>query len=95
MPATATDELADFVAETRLTDIPHDVRARGRLIVADCVACMVAGAVVPEVRRLARCSATAVHPPQAYSAPGSALPPMRRLSSTAPPGLGTISTKET
>src|SRR5215470_11586308 len=53
MPATATDELADFVAQTRLTDIPHDVRARGRLIVADCVACMVAGAVVPEVRRLA------------------------------------------
>jgi 2-methylcitrate dehydratase PrpD len=53
MPATATDELADFVAQTRLADIPHDVRARGRLIIADCVACMVAGGVVSEVRRLA------------------------------------------
>ena len=53
VPATATDALADFVAETRFADIPDDVKARGRLIIADCVACMVAGAVVPEVRRLA------------------------------------------
>jgi len=53
MPATATDALADFVAQTRFADIPDDVKARGRLIIADCVACMVAGAVVPEVRRLA------------------------------------------
>jgi 2-methylcitrate dehydratase PrpD len=53
MPSTATDALADFVAETRFTDIPEDVMARGRLIIADSVACMVAGAVVPEIRRLA------------------------------------------
>jgi 2-methylcitrate dehydratase PrpD len=53
MTATATDALADFVATTRLADIPADVVARGRLIIADCVGCMIAGAVVPEVRRLA------------------------------------------
>jgi 2-methylcitrate dehydratase PrpD len=53
MPTTATEALADFVAETSFTDIPDDVVARGRLIIADCVACMVVGAVVPEVRRLA------------------------------------------
>jgi len=50
---TATDQLAEFVAATRLADIPADVIARGRLVLADCVGCMVAGAVVPEVRRLA------------------------------------------
>ena len=49
----ATDQLAEFVASTRLADIPVDVIARGRLILADCIGCMVAGAVVPEVRRLA------------------------------------------
>jgi 2-methylcitrate dehydratase PrpD len=53
MPATATDALADFVAATRFADIPPDVVARGRLIIADCVGCMVAGAAVPEMRRLA------------------------------------------
>ena len=53
MPATATDALAHFVAETRFPDIPQDVAVRGRLIIADCVGCMVAGAVVPEIRRLA------------------------------------------
>ena len=50
---TATDQLAEFVAATRLADIPADVIARGRLVLADCIGCMVAGAVVPEVRRLA------------------------------------------
>jgi 2-methylcitrate dehydratase PrpD len=50
---TATDQLAEFVAATGLADIPADVIARGRLILADCIGCMVAGAVVPEVRRLA------------------------------------------
>ena len=50
---TATDQLAEFVASTRLADIPADVVARARLVLADCVGCMVAGAVVPEVRRLA------------------------------------------
>ena len=49
---TATDTLAEFVATTRLADIPADVLARGRLILADCVGCMVAGAAVPEVRLL-------------------------------------------
>ena len=50
---TATDQLAEFVTATRLADIPADVIARGRLVLADCIGCMVAGAVVPEVRRLA------------------------------------------
>jgi 2-methylcitrate dehydratase PrpD len=50
---TATDELARFIAATRLTDIPADVIARGRLVLADCIGCMAAGAVVPEMRRLA------------------------------------------
>ncbi len=49
---TATDTLAEFVASTRLTDIPADVVARGRLILADCIGCMVAGAAAPEMRRL-------------------------------------------
>ena len=53
MVATATETLADFVAATRFADIPADVVARGRLILADCVGCMIAGATVPEVRRLA------------------------------------------
>ena len=43
---TATDQLAEFVAATRLADIPADVVARGRLVLADCIGCMVAGAVV-------------------------------------------------
>jgi len=50
---TATEELAEFVASTRFADIPADVIARGRLILADCIGCMVAGGVVPEMRRLA------------------------------------------
>ena len=50
---TATEELAEFVASTRFVDIPADVIARGRLILADCIGCMVAGGVVPQMRRLA------------------------------------------
>jgi 2-methylcitrate dehydratase PrpD len=53
MAGTATEELAEFVGATRLADIPADVVARGRLILADCVGCMIAGATVPEVRKLA------------------------------------------
>jgi 2-methylcitrate dehydratase PrpD len=53
MAVTATETLAQFVATTRLADIPADVVARGRSILADCVGCMIAGAAVPEVRRLA------------------------------------------
>jgi 2-methylcitrate dehydratase PrpD len=51
--ATATDELAHFIASTSLADIPSEVIERGRLVLADCIGCMAAGAVVPEVRRLA------------------------------------------
>jgi 2-methylcitrate dehydratase PrpD len=53
MAATATESLAEFVASTPLADMPADVVARGRLILADCVGCMIAGAAVPEVQRLA------------------------------------------
>ncbi len=49
---TATQTLAEFVAGTRLSDIPEDVVARARLILADCVSCIVAGSTVPEVKRL-------------------------------------------
>jgi 2-methylcitrate dehydratase PrpD len=58
----ATDQLAEFVASTRLADIPADVIARGRLILADCIACMAAGAVVPEMRRLAALHVGRGHP---------------------------------
>src|SRR6516165_5650617 len=51
--ATATDELAHFIAGTSLADIPPDVIDRGRLVLADCIGCMAAGAIVPEMRRLA------------------------------------------
>jgi 2-methylcitrate dehydratase PrpD len=50
---TATDTLAAFVARTRLADMPAEVVERGRLVLADCIGCMAAGAVVPEMRRLA------------------------------------------
>jgi 2-methylcitrate dehydratase PrpD len=53
MATTATETLAEFVATTRLADIPADVVARGKLILADCVGCMIAGATVREVRKLA------------------------------------------
>ena len=50
---TATKALAEFVAATRLADLPDDVVQRGRLILADCVGCIVAGSGAAEVRRLA------------------------------------------
>lgn len=50
---TATKALAEFVAVTRLADLPDDVVERGRLILADCVGCILAGSRVAEVRRLA------------------------------------------
>ena len=59
---TATDQLAEFVASTRLADIPADVIARGRLILADCIGCMAAGAVVPEMGRLAGLHVGRGHP---------------------------------
>src|SRR5262249_39830574 len=34
--------------------MPSDVVERGRLVLADCIGCMAAGAVVPEMRGLAR-----------------------------------------
>jgi 2-methylcitrate dehydratase PrpD len=49
---TATRALSEFVATTRLANLPADVVARGSLILADCVGCMVAGSGAPEVRRL-------------------------------------------
>ena len=61
-PVTATDQLAEFVATTRLADMPADVVARGRLILADCIGCMAAGAVVPEMRRLAALNVGRGHP---------------------------------
>ena len=50
---TATKALAEFVAVTRLADLPDDVVQRGRLILADCVGCILAGSRTAEVRRLA------------------------------------------
>jgi 2-methylcitrate dehydratase PrpD len=49
---SAIEALCQFVAGTRLIDVPDDVVARGRIILADCVGCMVAGGIVPEVRQL-------------------------------------------
>jgi 2-methylcitrate dehydratase PrpD len=49
---SATRALSEFIATTRLADLPADILARGSLILADCVGCMVAGSGAPEVRRL-------------------------------------------
>jgi 2-methylcitrate dehydratase PrpD len=49
---TATRTLSEFVAETCLAELPADVVARGSLILADCVGCVVAGSAAPEIRRL-------------------------------------------
>jgi hypothetical protein len=38
---TAMRALSEFVAETSIADLPADVVARGSLILADCVGCMV------------------------------------------------------
>lgn len=49
---TATQTLAEFVAATRLSDIPSDVIERAGLILADSIGCIAAGSMVPEMRRL-------------------------------------------
>ena len=49
---SAIEHLARFVVDTSLDAIPADVRARGRLILADCIGCIVAGNAAPEMRRL-------------------------------------------
>jgi len=49
---TAAQKLAEFVAGTRLAEIPEDVVARAQLIFADCIGCIVAGGAAPEVKRL-------------------------------------------
>ena len=72
---TATDQLAEFVASTRLADIPADVIARGRLVLADCVGCMVAGAVVPEMRRLAALHVDRANPVATVLGTGQRLTP--------------------
>ena len=54
MTARWINRLAGFVAETPFTAIPADVREGGRLILADCIACSVAGNGVAEMRSLAR-----------------------------------------
>jgi len=51
------ERLAAFVADTPFAAIPADVRERGRLILADCIACSVAGNQAAEMRRLARAGA--------------------------------------
>jgi hypothetical protein len=47
------DRLARFAATTPAAAIPADVRVRAAAILADCVACIVAGTAAPEVRALA------------------------------------------
>ena len=49
---TATQILAEFVATTRLSDIPPDVIERGGLILADSIGCIAAGSMVSEMRGL-------------------------------------------
>jgi 2-methylcitrate dehydratase PrpD len=49
---TAINSICRFVDSTGLSDIPDDVIARGRMILADCVGCMVAGGQTSEVRQL-------------------------------------------
>ena len=58
--------LADFVAHTRLADLPDDVVARGRLILADTIGCIVAGNAEPPIRALRSME-------QARAAPGATM----------------------
>ena len=54
------EELARFVAQTRLDDIPQDVRRHAKLVVLDTLGVILAGADRPEVSRLReRLNATA------------------------------------
>ena len=52
MAAAHLLDIARFIANTRLADLPPDVVERGRLIVADCIGCIVAGIAPPPMRRL-------------------------------------------
>ena len=46
------ESLARFVADTRLADIPADVRRHARLVVLDTLGVILAGGARPEVRAL-------------------------------------------
>lgn len=73
---TATQTLAEFVATTRLNDIPSDVIERAGLILADSIGCIAAGSMVPEMRGL-----VALQPaPGAGKAGATALGTGRRLA---------------
>ena len=52
MSAEYLHALAVFVVHTRGETIPREVRARAREMIADCVACMMAGSRAAEVKRL-------------------------------------------
>lgn len=58
----AIEILAGFIAATRLSDLPDDVVARGRIILSDCIGCIVAGSTAPEMRRLTALQANRGHP---------------------------------
>ncbi len=47
------DALADFVADTRLADLPAAVLERGRWIIADCIPVMAVGMRTPQLQALA------------------------------------------
>jgi 2-methylcitrate dehydratase PrpD len=49
---TAVNSICSFVNATGLSDIPNDVVVRGRMILGDCIGCIVAGGQTPEVRQL-------------------------------------------
>ena len=46
------EELAQFAAQTRITDIPEPVRRHARLVVLDTLGVILAGSERPEVRQL-------------------------------------------
>src|SRR6185503_7612506 len=46
------EELARFVAETRLEDVPEPVRRHAKLVLLDTLGVILAGSVRPEVRQL-------------------------------------------
>jgi 2-methylcitrate dehydratase PrpD len=76
---TATQTLAEFVATTRLSDIPSDVIERAGLILADSIGCIAAGSMVPEMRglvalqpRAGKPTATALGTGQRLAAPDAA-----------------------
>lgn len=52
MTAPWLGDLAAFVASRRAGHLPEDVLVRGRLIIADCIGCIVAGNAVAPMRRL-------------------------------------------